>query len=89
MTRKSTITLAALALRVAPASAFAAEKSAAPVEHKTRYALDRTQTSSIDGASRLTNCDPTAPDATLVCRITRGDPNATFPSAPGSAIFGF
>ena len=43
------------------------------------------------GSVRLnaTTCDPDDPEAGLVCRLTRGEPGAKYPSAPVNPAFGF
>jgi hypothetical protein len=34
-------------------------------------------------------CDPNSPNADIVCRVTRGEQDPHFPSAPSNPAFGF
>lgn len=48
----------------------------APKENTANVELDNQPTGSIK------TCDPFASNADIVCRITKGNPNPQFPSAP-------
>lgn len=64
------------------APAFADEQ---PV--KKHVEVDTRTTGSIAEPGKF--CDPSAPNADIVCKVTRGDRDATFPSAPVNPPFGF
>jgi hypothetical protein len=49
--------------------------------------VDTRTTGSIRQAQ--STCDPNDRNADIVCRVTRGEPNPRFPSAPANPAFGF
>ena len=79
-------TAALLGLGIATAAfhpAFARE-----VKQPQQQALvDTRTTGSIAPAGRT--CDPNNPNADIVCRVTRGEQDPHFPSAPSNPAFGF
>lgn len=80
--------LVASALIALPLSMTIASAETVKTQDKQVFALDTTPTGSIQRADPLRNCDPNSPNAGAICKITGGDPNAKFPSAPVSS-FGF
>ncbi len=88
MNKKNLATLAATALLALPLSMNVASAETTHVQNKQIVELDTTPTGSIQRADAFRNCDPNSPNAGLVCKITGGNPNTTFPSAPVSS-FGF
>lgn len=81
-------TIAATLLIALPLSAGIASAESTRGDQTRIVALDATPTGSIQRAEAIRNCDPDGPGATAICKITGGDPNAKFPSAPVSS-FGF
>ena len=86
--KKRFATIAATLLIALPLSAGIASADSAKSDQTRIVALDATPTGSIQRVETINNCNPESPSATAVCKITGGDPNAKFPSAPVSA-FGF
>jgi len=80
--------LAAAALITLPLSMNIASAETVKPQSQQTVVLDTTPTGSIQRADSIRNCDPSSPNASAVCKITGGDPNARFPSAPIS-VFGF
>ena len=79
-------TAALLGLGVATAAfqpAFA--KEVKPPQSQAQ--VDTRTTGSIAPAVRV--CDPSNPNADIVCRVTRGERDPHFPSAPSNPAFGF
>lgn len=79
-------TAALLGLGVATAAfqpAFAKD-----VKQPQSQAQVDTRTTGSIGPSGKT-CDPNSANADIVCRITRGEQDARFPSAPANPAFGF
>ena len=74
---------ALLGLSFATAAIAPSVADEAPVKKETR--VDTRTTGSIPGQA----CDPNDPKAGIVCHVTRGKPDARFPSAPVNPAFGF
>lgn len=85
---KRLATFVASALIALPLSMNIASAEAIKTNDKQIIALDNTPTGSIQRADSNRNCDPTSPNAGPICKITGGNPNTKFPSAP-TAAFGF
>lgn len=85
MTQSRTMRFAAAAL-IGLASATAAFAPAQAEEAKKETAVDMRATGSISATDR--DCDPNDPKAGIICRATRGEPDATYPSAPVNPAFG-
>lgn len=81
-------TIAATLLIAMPLSLSAASAETVKADSKQIVALDTTPTGSIQRANSIQNCDPSSPSAGAICKITGGNPNTKFPSAPIST-FGF
>lgn len=78
--------LAAAAL-IGIASATAAIAPAQADQAKKETVVDTRTTGSISVTAR--DCDPDNPRAGIICRVTRGEPDAKYPSAPVNPAFGF
>lgn len=76
--------IAVASLGASPALATDSDKNA----QQNQLQVDRVTTGSISAADKISNCNPAAPNAGMICRITGGNPDARFPSAP-STSFGF
>jgi len=79
-------TVALLGLGVATVAfqpAFAKEVK----QPQSQAQVDTRTTGSIAPAGRA--CDPNSPNADIVCRVTRGEQDPRFPSAPSNPAFGF
>lgn len=81
-------TLVASALIALPLSMNIASAEMVKADSKQMVVLDTTPTGSIQRADSVRNCDPNSASAGTICKITGGDPNTKFPSAPLSA-FGY
>lgn len=81
-------TLAAAIFLAIPLSIGTAQAEAIKPAKQEIVLLDRTTTGSVDQAGLIRNCDPHGPNANMICKITGGDPDVKFPSAPISN-FGF
>lgn len=75
-------TLVASALIALPLSINVASAEAAKTEHKNVVLLDSTPTGSIQRVDTARNCNPDGPNPGAICKITGGNPNSKFPSAP-------
>jgi hypothetical protein len=83
-----TMHLAAAAfLGLATATAAIAPAFAEEAKKPEQVMIDTRTTGSVSVASR--NCDPTDPKAGIVCRVTHGENQPHFPSAPVNPAFGF
>ena len=85
-TSARTMRLAAAAL-VGLTAATAAYAPARADEAKQDTMVDTRTTGSISATDR--DCDPSNPKAGIICRVTRGEPDAKYPSAPVNPAFGF
>ncbi|MEM5501096.1 hypothetical protein WNY59_05800 [Ahrensia kielensis] len=76
--KKNKTAIAAITLIVAMQMGIttASADTKAPKQNAEIVELDNQATGSIR------TCDPSAPGADFVCRITKGNPNPQFPSAP-------
>lgn len=81
-------TIAATLLIAMPLSMNAASAETVKTEGKQIVALDTNPTGSIQRADSVQNCNPNSPNAGAICKITGGNTNTKFPSAPISQ-FGF
>jgi hypothetical protein len=81
-----TMRLAAATL-VGLSAATAAYAPARADEAKNDTLVDTRTTGSISATDRA--CDPNDPKAGIICRVTRGEPDARYPSAPVNPAFGF
>jgi len=86
MTKSRSMRFTATAL-IGLASAIAAFAPAHADEMKKETVVDMRTTGSISATDR--DCDPNDPKAGIVCRVTRGEPGAKYPSAPVNPAFGF
>lgn len=84
-TRSTRIAAALMAL--ASAAALAAPVQAEEAKQAQPQLVDTRTTGSIAYAPQ--DCDPNDPDAGIVCRVTKGERDARFPSAPVNPAFGF
>jgi|GEM_PF-1596341 len=79
-------TAALLGLSVATAAfqpAFAKDVK----QPQSQARVDTRTTGSIAPAGQA--CDPNNPNADIVCRVTRGEQDPHFPTAPANPAFGF
>lgn len=80
--------IVASALIAMPLSMTAASAETVKNERHQMVELDTAPTGSIQRTDAFSNCDPNSPNAGVICKITGGNPNTKFPSAPISS-FGF
>lgn len=76
---------ALLGLSAVSAGMLPAQADQAPA--KKQVELDHTATGSVRLAGK--SCDPNDPRADIVCKVTRGEPDARYPEAPAYPAFGF
>lgn len=77
----------AAAALIGLAAATAAWAPASADEVNKGVLVDTRTTGSISATDR--DCDPDNPKAEIICRVTRGQPDAIYPSAPVNPAFGF
>ncbi|GAB4348568.1 MAG: hypothetical protein Kow0026_03210 [Oricola sp.] len=83
-TRTMRLAAAALVGLAATAAAFAPAHAG---QTATQTEVDTRATGSVTATDR--DCDPRDPKAGIICRVTRGKPDAKYPSAPVNPAFGF